>query len=290
MADDREGASSGQGVEHERQVGLRRRALVIGGVVVVALVALVAVLVWPRGADPVSEEDALESFREGGSTGSTPEKATEGTSTAVPARGVYRYTGSGSETVQLGPIPPETRNFPPETNGVVTDAEAVSGEVCYVTTLNLIEQHTEDSTYCRTADGGLRLEHFEKHQQVSVFKPTVDIRCDPGVLWEPGTPELALQCSLELLGGPKKVTVGFSGTSTAVEGETRVLDGVESDVVTLDVHFDIEGTVSGTWDEKLTFTTDDGLLVGIDRLFDLKGFASFLEDFEYELASAVPAR
>ncbi|MCZ7631143.1 MAG: hypothetical protein M5U19_19800 [Microthrixaceae bacterium] len=81
-----------------------------------------------------------------------------------------------------------------------------------------------------------------------MFKPTVDIRCDPGVLWEPGTAELDLECSLELLGGPKTVTVGFSGTSKAIEGGTRVLDGVEREVVTLDVHFDLEGvsTAPGT--------------------------------------------
>lgn len=275
---------------------MNKRVLIVGGVVLVAVVVLVALLAWPRGADPVSEEDALESFREQGSGGSSPLEATEGSATAensttaIPAPGVYRYVGAGSETVQLGPIPPETRQFPAEINGVITEAHPVSDETCFVTTLNLIEQHTEDSTYCRTADGGLRLEHYEKHQQVSAFKPTVDIRCETGVLWEPGTADLPLECSLDLLGGPKTVTVGFSGTSTATEGGTRDLDGTERDVVTLELHFDLEGSITGTWDEKLTFTTDDMLLVGVERLFDLKGFASFLEDFNYELTSAAPTR
>jgi hypothetical protein len=269
---------------------MNKRALIVGGVVLVVVAALVALLAWPRGADPVSEEDALESFREQGSADSTGDEATEDPSAAIPTPGVYRYAGSGSETVQLGPIPAETRQFPAEINGVVTSSDPNSGEPCFITTLNLIEQHTEDSTYCRTADGGLRLEHYEKHQQVSAFKPTVDIRCDPGVLWDPGTPELPLECSLELLGGPKKVVVEFSGTSTATEGETRGLDGTEREVVTLFVHFDLEGSVSGTWDEILTFTVDDTLLVGIERLLHLEGFASFLEDISYELSSATPAR
>lgn len=269
---------------------MNKRVLIFGGVVLVAVVVLVALLAWPRGADPVSDEDALESFREQGSGDSTVDEASEDLATVIPAPGVYGYVGSGSETVQLGPIPPETRDFPPEINGVVTDADPISGETCFVTTLNLIEQHTEDSTYCRTADGSLRLEHYEKHQQVSAFNSTVDIRCDPGALWEPGVAELPLECSLELLGGPKTVTVEFSGRSTATEDETRELDGAEHDVVTLDLHFDLEGSITGTWDEKLTFTTDDALLVGIERLFDLKGFASFLEDFSYELTSAAPTR
>lgn len=269
---------------------MSKKALIASGAVLVAAVALVALLVWPRGADPVSEEDALESFREQGSGDPTLDETSEEPSAVIPATGVYRYGGSGSETVQLGPIPAETRQFPADINGVVTKSDSISGEPCFITTLNLIEQHTEDSTYCRTADGGLRLEHYEKRQQVSAFKPTVDIRCDPGVLWEPGTPELPLECSLELLGGPKKVTVEFSGTSAATEGETRELDGTEREVVTLYVHFDLEGSVSGTWDEILTFTTDDALLVGIDRLFHLEGFASFLEDISYELSSAAPAR
>ncbi|MCZ7631144.1 MAG: hypothetical protein M5U19_19805 [Microthrixaceae bacterium] len=72
---------------------------------------------------------------------------------ATPTPGVYRYAGSGSETVQLGPIPEETRTLPSGINGVVTHAEAVSDQACFVTTLNLIEQHTEDSTYCRTDQG-----------------------------------------------------------------------------------------------------------------------------------------
>lgn len=269
---------------------MSRRALIVGGFVLVAVVALVALIAWPRGADPVSEEDALESFREQGSADPTPDEAAEDPSVSTPAPGVYRFTGSGSETVQLGPIPAETRLFPPEINGVVTKPDPISGEPCFVTTLNLIEQHTEDSTYCRTADGGLRLDHYEKNQQVSAFKPTVDIRCDPGVLWEPGTSELPLECSLELLGGPKKVTVEFSGKSTAIEGESREIDGAERDVVKLAVHFDLEGSVTGTWDEMLTFTTDDALLVGIERMFHLEGFASFLEDLGYELTSAEPVR
>jgi hypothetical protein len=269
---------------------MSKKALITSGVVLVAVVALMALLVWPRGADPVSEEDALESFREQGSADPPLEETAEDPSTLVPAPGVYRYVGSGSETVQLGPIPAETRQFPVDINGVVTKSDPISGEPCFVTTLNLIEQHTEDSTYCRTADGGLHLERYEKHQQVSAFKPTVDIRCDPGVLWEPGTSELPLECSLELLGGPKKVVVEFSGTSTATEGEIRELDGTEREVVTLFVHFDLEGSVSGTWDEILTFTTDDTLLVGIERSLHLDGFASFLEDISYELSSAAPAR
>lgn len=276
---------------------MKKPVVIVGGVVLVAAIALIAILAWPRGSDPVSEEDALESFREQSGDGSSTTEAPEppedaasdpSASEAAPESGVYRYQGAGSETVQLGPIPSETREFPAEINGVVTEADPSSDGACFVMALNLIEQHTEDSTYCRTAEGGLRLDHYEKHQQVSAFNATVDIRCDPGTLWQPGEAELPLECSLELLGGPKAVKVDLTGTATATEGETRDLDGAQRDVVTVELHFDIEGSITGTWDETLTFTTDDALLVGIDRLFDLKGFASFLEDFGYELTSAVP--
>ncbi len=275
---------------------VKKPVVIVGGVVLVAVIALIAILAWPRGSDPVSEQDALESFRqqsEDKETTSTTEARQEdapreGSSSEAPEAGVYRYQGSGSETVQLGPIPSETREFPTEINGVVTAGEPSADGACFVMTLNLIEQHTEDSTYCRTAEGGLRLDHYEKHQQVSAFNATVDIRCDPGVLWQPGESEFPVKCSLELLGGPKAVKVDLTGTATVTEGATRDLDGEQRDVVEVLVHFDIEGSITGTWDETLTFTTDDALLVGIDRLFDLKGFASFLEDFGYELISATP--
>ncbi len=160
----------------------------------------------------------------------------------MPSAGVYTYTGSGSETVQLGPIPAETRAFPTEINGVVTRADPVDDETCFETTLNVIEQHTENSTYCRTPAGGIRLEHYEKHQKVSAFEPTVDIRCDPGVIWDPGTAELPLACSLRLLGGPKEVSVDLPGTATAIEGGTFAIESVpgaevqDRGIVDLELH------------------------------------------------------
>jgi hypothetical protein len=101
--------------------------------VLVVLAAAGAVLwAWQsaRSSDPVSEEEALASFRDGAGV---PRSARPG----VPRQGVYTYRQSGSERGGAGPISVR-RGLPDEARYVVTPAGGG-----YQQELLLSEQHIE---------------------------------------------------------------------------------------------------------------------------------------------------
>ncbi len=260
---------------------MRKWSLVVVAVVVGTFAVAAVVLLWPAGTDPISEDEAVASFRQ---NAGEPDRG-EPDAGEVPEAGVYSYATVGSESVKLGPLPAETREYP----GLTTATVAAGDEGCFELGLNLIEQHTEDTTWCRTDDGGLRLGSLLKHQSVAQFDTTVTIGCDPGVVWRPGADGLPMECSLSLGGGPMEVTADFAGTSISSSG-TQEVEGETIEVVKLDMHFDLTGSVSGTWDERLWVTTDTAMPVRIDREFHLEGFAAFDEDFSLQIESTSPRR
>ena len=113
---------------------------------VTALVLLLAggaaIWLWRSAgsSSPVSEESALESFREGGG-------AVAGPRPGVPRAGVYTYRQSGEETGGAGPLS-VNRDLPREARYVITPAPEG-----YQEQLSLSEQHIEGVRY-RVTDGG----------------------------------------------------------------------------------------------------------------------------------------
>ncbi|MFV0317139.1 MAG: hypothetical protein ACK5O2_09305 [Microthrixaceae bacterium] len=281
---------------------MKRRIWIATGVVVVIVAVGIFWLTRPRGADPISEADAVESFREtegsaagsDGSDSTTSTTATDGEDggSATPTPGVYSYATTGREVVKLGPLPAETRDFPETTTAAVTtSASTDDSQLCFDYKLNLIEQHTEDTTWCRSEGGALRFASYAKHQSVAQFNPTVNIACDPSIVWEAGIDSQDLSCDLTLDGGPMEVTTEVTGTSVSSPPESlEVGDGASVEVIPVAMNFDLEGSVSGTWSEKLWLDARSMLPVKIERSFRLEGFATFDEQSTLVLQSTEPNR
>ena len=119
---------------------LPRKILVALGVLVVLGGAAFWAWQSARSSDPVSEEEALSSFRQGAGA---PRAAQPG----VPRAGVYTYRQSGSERGGAGPISIR-RGLPAEARYVVTPIRGGFQEE-----LSLSEQHIEGVRFRVTGDG-----------------------------------------------------------------------------------------------------------------------------------------
>lgn len=269
---------------NQKNGSTRTKAVVITTIVVICLFGVGAWLVWPRGTTKVDEDKALENFRDKTTMSVADTTASTGETGQVPAAGVYSYSGSGEETVKFGPVPEERHPIPETVTAVVVDQ---SGG-CFEYTLNLFAEHTEDTIYC-TSPGGMSIDSYQKRQKIGALSTTVNISCDPKQLISQGTDSNDLNCSLDLAGAPVPVKAEFPATATTGAPEQRTVDGQQQDVVPLTVTYDITGSVSGTWTEKL-WLNDDHLPVAVERTFDLGGGpVQFHERFTLELKTLSPS-
>jgi hypothetical protein len=257
---------------------------VIVGLAVVAVVALGvgAFVAWPRGASPVTEDEALESFRAqtGGSATDTDPEASH-----LPAPGVYAMDSTGEEVVKLGVLPAETRTYPKTMSIVVVD----SGPSCFTMTLNLLDQHTEDTTYCVGDTGGLRIDSHVKHQKIGALSPTASMTCDPDQLVTPDGGAADPTCKLSLSGGPAQLSATLTGTTEVSDASIQV-GSSDIDALVVDVTYQITGDLTGTWHEKIWFAADNWLPVRIERALDLNGLATFTERSTLQLTDTSPRR
>jgi len=257
----------------------RTRVLIAIGVVAAAVVGVAAFVLWPRGTSEVSRDDALEDFRERGTTGSEP--APEGSE--LPAPGVYEFAASGQEVVKLGPLPAQTRPLSDRITAVVVDA----GDGCFEWTVNLFVEHTEDTRFC-VDDGVLRLDEHVKHQQIAALSPTGTMTCDPDVLRDGEADELDLECTLSIDGGPAAIEASLAGTATVGEAGTVDVGGEAVAATPVTVRYDVSGDLTGTWEET-TWWSESHLPLRIERSLDLSGLASFTEDSELTITSLEPS-
>lgn len=250
-----------------------------GALLLVAVAGVLAYLAWPRTSTPVTEDEALDDFRErAGEEGERP--AVEGT----PLPGVYPYELTGSEQVRLGVLPTQDRSYPATTTVVVVDA----GEGCFTATVNLLDQHTEDTTYCTTEGGGLALAEHTKHQQVGALDPEAELSCDPAVLVADGGGDGELACTLSLSGGPASIEADLVGTTEVGEATTVEVDGEDVAALPVTVAYEVSGDLDGTWVERLWFAEHDLLPLRIERELDLAGPATFTERSALVLSSLEP--
>lgn len=250
--------------------------LLLAGILVVGVAV---VIVWPRGATPTDQAQVRKDFES-----RTDSAATDGTPAHIPAAGIYSYDTSGSEELKLGVLPTETRPYPKAISATVVDAE--SG--CYTMTLHLLEQHSEDTTYCVGADGAISLAAHEKHQQVGPMNPTATMTCDPDVLVEPDDVSVTVDCTLTLDGGPKKLTASLKGTTRSDRSTTVKVGGSSIDAIEVDTNFVVTGDLTGTWRERVWFADENALPLRIARDLDLDGLAAFTEDRDSTLVSLTP--
>ena len=268
---------------------MKRKLAIAAGVAAAGVAILVAFLAWPRGADPVTETEAVAAFRSRTATiaataASTVTPSPSLSATSLPADGVYSFDATGGEEVKLGPLPGETRSYP-----ATVPVTIVRTGSCFTTTLNLIEQHTEDTTYCVGDDGTLRMQGHTKHQRVGAMSPTVEMTCDPGVLYQPGQSSRALQCSLAFSSGPAKMSAKAEGAAQASTVSVQVGNAARP-ATKLEVTYTFTGDINGTWTERTWFDADSWLPLRIERELDMKGFATFKESSTLALVSLEPRR
>jgi hypothetical protein len=117
------------------------RKVLVAAVVVLAL-AGAGIWLWrsASSSSPVSEEEALASFREGADAG-------DGSRPGVPRAGVYTYRQEGTERGGAGPLG-VTRDLPDEARYVVT----TTGEG-FQEELSISEQHIEGVRFRVTPEG-----------------------------------------------------------------------------------------------------------------------------------------
>ena len=117
------------------------RKVLVAAVVVLAL-AGAGIWLWrsASSSSPVSEEEALASFREGADAG-------DGSRPGVPRAGVYTYRQEGTERGGAGPLG-VARDLPDEARYVVT----TTGEG-FQEELSISEQHIEGVRFRVTPEG-----------------------------------------------------------------------------------------------------------------------------------------
>lgn len=262
---------------------MRRRVVVGVGAIGVLILALGAWAVWPRGTTEVSEQDALDDFRDREPGPSTKADEDAVATSVVPEPGVYRFRATGEEEVKLGPLPAETRPFPEAVTAVVVDR----GDGCFEITVNLFAEHTEDTRYC-TDDGALTLDAHTKHQQIGALSPTATMTCDPATVVAPDQEEHDLACTLELSGGPAAISASLTGTAVRGEPEERTVGPETVEATPVTVSYEVTGDLAGTWTETL-WLTGTNMPVRIERTLDLTGPATFSERSELDLESLTPA-
>lgn len=256
----------------------------LGAVALLVVLAAIGTFVfWPRGSTPITAEEALEDFRDraGRETESEVDDPVEGDD-RLPAAGVYRYRATGGESVKLGALPAEDRPYPEELTAVV-----VVEDGCFRFTLNLLAQHTEETTYCPGAGQELTLRDHVKHQQVGALRPEAEMSCDPGLLHELSRSAQELRCTLSMAGGPARLGAQLAGTSTAEVPSSVEVAGEQHEAVKLDLRYDITGDLTGTWRELIWFGTDWTPL-RIERDLELQGLATFTEHSELVLVDRTP--
>jgi len=264
-------------------VSLRRWILVVSAALGVAVVGTVAYAVWPRRATPFTEEEAVADFR------GRPENIASSDGAAgereVPAEGVYVFSATGGEDVKLGPLPAQSRPYPDVVPVVVVHTEPG----CFTVTLNLLDQHTEDTTYCTDGAESLRLDTHVKHQEVGALSPTATMTCDPSRLLGPDAPAHDLHCRLVLSGGPVDLTADVDGVARSSRPVVTQVGGADIDAVRLDSSYGISGDLDGTWEESLWLRASDLLPLRIERDLDLEGLATFEEHSTLVLSDLEPA-
>lgn len=231
----------------DRVRGHRRRWVLIAvGVVLGVVLGLVAFVLWPRSPTAITEQDALEDFRAG-------EGSTQVGALAGPAPGVYAYDADGNEQISVGPLPLPSRDVPDLVTVVV---EPAADDGCYVATLNLMEEHTEATTWCVGADGSLNLQGQDKLEKVPGFEVAAATTCDPGLVVSAAATPTEVRCTLVMDVSGLTLTVELAGTATVAPGDDIDVGGTTVATRHLVIAMDATGDLAGHWNEEHWLTTD----------------------------------
>lgn len=204
----------------------------------------------------------------------------------MPSPGVYRYAATGQEVVKLGVLPAETRTYPDTMTVVIVKGEPS----CFTATLNLLEQHTEETSYCLDDTGTLRIDTHDKHQKIGALSPSAAMTCDPGILVTPGTDNTQFTCQLSLSGGPARLTAKLQGSAKVTRPAEVTVANQPVVAIAVDVTYQVSGDLTGSWHEQIWFARENWLPLRIERNLDLQGLATFSEHSTLDLVDTSPTR
>lgn len=251
---------------------MSRKVAAGSAVVVLAVLALAAWLVWPRGSTPVTLEEARADLEERRQADA--DAADDHTPEALRT-GVYEYSVDGTQSVGLGGVTDEDRVIP-ETVNVGIDA---TGDGCFELTLNLVDQHVERTTLCDDA-GTVSLERHRKEMEFGALSPTIDMTCDPAVVMDgdqtPGT-RSDLVCDMDVSVAVVETTGEATGVAIVGEVEDVVVGGEARPAVPVEMTYTMEGAMAGSWTQHYWLDAATLLPLRIERRMDLSGPASISE-------------
>lgn len=268
----------------------RPRPLAVTATAAVLVVAAVTLgVLWAtRGPDEVATEDVIERFD---ADGSGDDEVASGD--LRPEPGVYVYDASGAEELSLlgtrqewGPTMPAT---------VTAD-----GESCWRLRIEFSSAHWQEQRYC-VDDGTLRETSGTSYQGFDLGATTVgetnEFTCDPphAVLdldAEPGDswPQRCVGRSAD-----RDTEVVTAGTTTFVGREELRIGDETVDALHYRQQRELSGDQSGTQDEHLWFSAQDGMLLRNETDTSAVspspiGEVEFTQRGEFELRSLTPQR
>jgi len=251
---------------------MRRRALLVAGVVVLAGLVGFGLWVWlsGRSSTPISERRALSDYRAREGAGQAP-------LAGAPRPGVYTYAATGSERGGLGPVQ-LGRGLPKEARYIVSP---VPGG--FEAELDLSAQHIEAARF-RVDRRGL-VETWTRTKITLVGIGADDRRSlQPAPLWMPRDPHPGQSWHASYRAGDLRITT----SSRAVRRATVSVDGRNVPTVVVLIHTVTAGPHSGTRDETLWWSPSLALPVRHDIRMDIGGAVSFRSRAELALTSLAP--
>jgi hypothetical protein len=259
--------------------------LIGAAVVVVAVAALTAWFVWPRGSTPVTLQEAQADL-EARQQAREDAEQDAATATAAITPGVYEYAIDGTQSVGFGGVTDEDRAIP-ETVNVGIDAV---GDGCFELTLNLVDQHVERTTLCD--DGGtVSMERHRKEMEFGALSPTIDMTCDPAVVVDDRTPGASqdLTCAMEVSVAVVETTGEATGVAVVGTVEEITVGAETRPALPVEMTYTMDGGMAGSWTQHYWLDEATLLPLRIERRMDLSGPASISETSTLELTDLAPA-
>ncbi len=261
----------------------RRWPLVVAGVVALLAVGVAVILVVSQDrARPVSVDEARDRL----GTAATDDGGGE-----RPAEGVYRYEGTGHESLSVPPLSQDQGPTMPATVEHLTDG-------CWSFRLDYSTNHWQTWDYCPKADG-LHERGGSTWQRwmvgATALTNLTSFTC-PRSIVVPSERKVGQRWKARCEGTNELVDgTSVSAGTTEFIGDEDLTVGTEEVPV---VHFRSERTMSGSQEgtdrADWWFATDTGLLVRNRRTIEVRtdtpvGTSTYEEDGEFRLVALEPA-
>ena len=259
----------------------RRRRLALGGLLLAGTGAFLAGgWLSQEKARPVTVDEAAAQFERDNRAGGGP---------GVPAEGVYRYTGSGTERLS---VPPVAQDQGPEMPATVTHLD---GD-CWRFRIDYSTNHWQSWDYCAT-DQGLVERGGGSFQRLNLVAISVDVttatECTEAVAVDLSITEsqaLRQSCTVS---DDKAVTGASTGRNVFVGPEDAEVGGATVPVLHYRRERDLSGRQRGTEEVEAWFDAETFLPVRVERRIAIEtdtplGALAYEEQGDFHLQSIEP--